>query len=56
LSIEKQKTIEELALEERREYFRQWRANNKDKVKKHNAAYWEKRAKRRLEEKRDSNG
>lgn len=55
MSNTNQKTIEELALEERRAYFREWRANNKDKVKKHNAAYWEKRAKRRLEEKRDSN-
>ena len=55
MSIEKQKTIEELALEERRAYFREWRANNKDKVKKHNATYWEKRAKRRLAEKEDSN-
>lgn len=52
MSTDKQKTIEELALEERRAYFREWRANNKDKVKKHNATYWEKRAKRCLEEKR----
>ena len=50
MSEENQKTLEELALEERRAYFREWRANNKDKVKKHNATYWEKRAKRRLEE------
>ena len=52
MSEENQKTLEELALEERRAYFREWRANNKDKVKKHKATYWEKRAKRRLEEKR----
>ena len=54
MSNTNQKTIEELALEERRAYFREWRANNKDMVKKHNATYWEKRAKRHLEEKRDS--
>ena len=54
MSEENQKTLEELALEERRAYFREWRANNKDKVKKHNATYWKKRAKRRLEEKEDS--
>lgn len=52
MSEENQKTLEELALEERREYFREWRANNKERVKKHNATYWAKRAKRRLEEKR----
>lgn len=50
MSEENQKTLEELARAERRAYFREWRANNKDKVKKHNATYWEKRAKRRLEE------
>ena len=50
MSTDNQKTLEELARAERRAYFREWRANNKDKVKKHNATYWEKRAKRRLEE------
>ena len=50
LKIDKKKTIEELAREERLAYFREWRANNKDKVKKHNATYWEKRAKRIIAE------
>lgn len=44
------KSIEELAREERLAYFREWRANNKDKVKKHNATYWEKKAKLKLAE------
>lgn len=35
--------LDEVAKQERREYFRQWRANNKDKVKQHNANYWAKR-------------
>lgn len=43
------KTIEELALEERKKYFKEWRAKNKDKVKKHNATYWENRAKKNLQ-------
>ena len=50
LKIDKKKTIEELAREERLAYFREWRANNKDKVKKHNTTYWQNRAKRRLAE------
>lgn len=38
------KTIDEAARAERREYYRQWRAANRDKVKEHNRRYWEKRA------------
>lgn len=37
-------TLEERAREERREYYRQWRAKNPDKVKENNRRYWEKRA------------
>jgi hypothetical protein len=43
-------SIEQLAAEERREYFRQWRAANKDKVKRHNQAYWQRRAEKKLKE------
>ena len=32
------------ALAAQREYKRQWRANNRDKVKAHNAKYWAKKA------------
>lgn len=39
-----QKSVEEMAREERLAYFKEWRANNKDKVKKYNASYWQKRA------------
>ena len=28
----------------RREYYRNWRANNKDKVRQHNKNYWTKKA------------
>ena len=40
-----QEKISELAKAERKEYLNKWRGKNKDKVKKHNATYWEKRAK-----------
>lgn len=36
--------VESIVAEEKREYFKQWRANNKDKIKKYNANYWRKRA------------
>ena len=50
LSNKQQKSVEEIAREERLAYFREWRANNKDKVKKHNATYWQKRAERIIAE------
>lgn len=40
--------IEKLARTERLDYLRKWRAKNKDKVRQHNATYWEKRAKKKL--------
>lgn len=39
--------IERKAIEARREYQRQWRAANKDKVKANNQRYWEKVAVRK---------
>lgn len=42
-------TLEELARKERIEYYRQWRAKNKDKVRESNRRYWEKRAAKRIE-------
>lgn len=50
LNNKQQKSVEEIAREERLAYFREWRANNKDKVKKHNATYWQKRAERIIAE------
>lgn len=35
---------------ERREYYRQWRAKNKDRVREYNARYWAKRAERMAQE------
>lgn len=43
-------TIEELVLQERKAYFKDWRARNKDKVRKNNQNYWKKRAEKRLRE------
>lgn len=37
---------ERKAREAQREYNRQWRARNKDKVKEYNKRYWERRAQR----------
>lgn len=42
--------VEEMANQERREYFKQWRAKNPDKVKQHNQTYWAKRALRKKAE------
>ena len=39
-----QSKIEEMARQERLEYFKKWRAANKDKVRATNQRYWEKRA------------
>lgn len=35
---------DELAKFMQKEYFRNWRANNKDKIKEYNSKYWKKRA------------
>ena len=40
--------LERIAREEQRAYKKAWRAANPDKVKKHNLAYWQKRAERKL--------
>jgi len=40
--------ISEMAAQEKREYFKMWRAANKDKVAKYNATYWEKKAAEKL--------
>ena len=44
-------TLELKAIEERREYMRKWRANNKDKVKEHQKRYWLKKAEKRVDDK-----
>lgn len=39
--------MDNMALEMRREYLRNWRAANKEKVKEYNRTYWEKKAQER---------
>ena len=49
------KRVEAAVKEEKREYFRQWRKNNPDKVKQYYENYWCKRARKRLESERKDN-
>ena len=44
-----QTELDAIVAEERRKYFREWRKNNKDKVKEHNATYWRKRVLKKLQ-------
>lgn len=45
--------LDEAAKNERREYYRKWRAANKDKVRQHNRKYWEKRAMKKSQEQKE---
>ena len=46
--MENAKSLEELAKETRREYFKNWAAKNKDKIKKNSENYWLRKAEQRL--------
>ena len=48
------KEIQELAREKQREYLREWRKKNPDKVKEYNQRYWRRRALRELKEQQDA--
>lgn len=45
-----QNCMENEGVRNRREYYRQWRANNKERVREYNARYWAKRAERIAQE------
>ena len=45
-------TDKEKANKAKAKYLREWRAKNKDKVKKHNERYWLKRAEEQQEERK----
>lgn len=47
------KNLEELARKAKNEYFRKYRAANKDKIKQHQKAYWERQAEKKLKEQGD---
>lgn len=42
--------MNEKAREERNAYMREWRKKNKDRVKKYNSSYWERKSKSKREE------
>lgn len=44
-----QSELEEMAKQERKAYMKEWRAANKDKVKKHQQTYWQKKAQQRAD-------
>lgn len=46
--------LDERAAEERREYYRQWRAKNKDKVRENNRKYWERKAAKKAEAEKEA--
>lgn len=48
--------LKQAAKEEKLRYFREWRKNNPEKVKKHNKNYWEKRALKKLQEEELADG
>ena len=45
---------QELIKKAKKEYFKKWRDNNKDKVKKHNETYWKKRVEKMLKEEKEN--
>ena len=42
------KVIDEMAQSEKNEYLRNWRAKNKEKVKRYNNEYWKRKAHKKL--------
>ena len=44
------KKLEEQIVQEKRKYFREWRAKNKERIQKSNEKYWQKRAEKRIKE------
>ena len=46
--------VERVAAEERKAYFKAWRAANKEKTAEHRRRYWEKKALERLNAEREA--
>jgi len=42
------KVLNEMAQSEKNEYLRNWRAKNKEKVKRYNDEYWKRKAQKKL--------
>jgi beta-galactosidase GanA len=51
----KKKQLDKAAAEARKEYFREWRKKNSDKVKNYNENYWRKRAERSFKDETNDN-
>ncbi len=49
-------TLEQMAVEERKAYYKKWRGENKEKVRKHNDTYWKKRALKKQENRKAKGG
>lgn len=45
--------MQKFARDARNDYYRNWRANNKERVREYNARYWTKRAERMAQERAD---
>lgn len=52
----KANNLDEKAREAQREYMRQWRAANREKVRANNARYWKRRAERMEQEREEVKG
>ncbi len=46
--------LEEIAREERRQYFKRWRKKNPDKVRENNRRYWKRRAAKRIQSQKET--
>ena len=49
-------SIEKKAIEARKKYQKQWRSQNKDRVKEYNRRYWERKAQTALASEQGDNG
>lgn len=45
----KEKISNDLIKKEKCEYFKNWRKNNKEKIKRHNERYWQKRVEQKIQ-------
>ena len=50
------KKLDRAAAEARREYFREWRRKNSDKIKQYNDDYWRRQAEKKIVEGLKANG
>lgn len=51
-----EQNLDEIIRKEKREYFKNWRAKNADKVKKNSENYWRKRVMQKLQVEKNKDG